>query len=56
MNTNEETVSADLGTAPEQAFFKSPDNVSRRDKKKKIRTFKEIALSQETDTFLKEKK
>lgn len=52
MNINEETVSADLGTAPEQAFFKSP---VKRDKKK-IRTFKEIALSQETDTFIKEKK
>lgn len=56
MDVNEETVSADLGTAPEQAFFKSPESPERRDKKKKIRTFKEIALAQETDTFIKEKK
>lgn len=49
---NEETVTSDLGTPPDVAVFKSPQ---RRDKKK-IRTFKEIALAQETDTFIKEKK
>ena len=44
----EETTSGDLGSVPDKAFFKG--------KKKKIRSFKEIAMAQETDTFIKEKK
>jgi len=46
----EVTASADLGTAPDTAIFKKPK------KKKQIRTFKEIAMAQETDTFIKEEK
>ena len=48
---NEVTASVDLGTAPDTAVFKRPNK-----KKKKIRSFKEIAMAQETDTFLKEEK
>lgn len=44
------TASVDLGTAPDTAIFKKP--LDKR--KKKIKSFKEIALAQETDTFLKE--
>lgn len=49
--TNEMTTSADLGTAPDTAIFKDT-----KKKKKKLRTFKEIAMARETDTFIKEQK
>lgn len=52
-NINEETVAADLGPAPETAVFKGPQK--RKQKRKGLRTFKQIAIDQQTDTMIKEK-